>query len=139
MLNKCNIFSIDTERWHYSAALSVSFGVPQGSILGPVLFLIYVNELSHVINCKIVHYADDTPFIHSGNAQGINAIIRSAEESLNIARRYLNLNGFMLNAQKTQCLFVVTHAMLSKIPDNTQISVDNTGITPSKSLKNLGK
>ena len=45
----------------HSSVLPVSSGVPQGSILGPFLFLIYINELPDVINsCNVFMFADDT-------------------------------------------------------------------------------
>ena len=40
--------------------LNVLSGVPQGSVLGPVLFILYVSELPHLVNSKIKIYADDT-------------------------------------------------------------------------------
>ena len=43
-----------------SSYLPVPYGVPQGSILGPTLFSIYINDLSHFIDCDILFYADDT-------------------------------------------------------------------------------
>ena len=52
-------FAVDLEN-SFSEVSSISCGVPQGSILGPLLFLIYVNDMPMAIKCDLFLYADDT-------------------------------------------------------------------------------
>ena len=76
---KCMGFSNDVIKWfeshlskrtfskHIEKSFSdktlVSCGVPQGSILGPFLFLLYVNDMVQAVNCDLLLYADDTGLI----------------------------------------------------------------------------
>ena len=87
-----------------SSAKSVPVGVPQGSVLGPLLFLIYVNDLPfYVTICSVAMYADDTVLYFS------STILRELEHSLNIDLdllcKYYNDNLLALNVEK--CKFVV--------------------------------
>ena len=64
-----------------SPFLRVSCGVPQGSILGPTLFLCYVNDMASCLNCRLSLYADDSALIYSGKDAGSIASFLSDELS----------------------------------------------------------
>ncbi len=122
-----------------SKTASIWFGVPQGSILGPILFTIFVNDLTEMIHaCEVVQYADDTQCVHTGTINELPDIITTAKTTLSLAKTYFNRNGLMINPNKTQCLFVGTRTFIRQIPSDTTTNFDNAHITPSNHINNLG-
>ena len=153
LLHKCSLLKID-EFWFtnylqdrsmsvrlendISKKNKVGYGVPQGSILGPILFGIYVNDLSSHINCFLVQYADDTQFLHCNTVDKLDQLIKDTEETLVKCRQYFLRNGLLLNSSKTQCMFIGNHQLLSNIPLNTKLNFNGNSIQPSNRVKNLG-
>ncbi|KAL0819437.1 hypothetical protein ABMA28_007542 [Loxostege sticticalis] len=82
----------------------VSYGVPQGSILGPSLFLIYINDLCQMslASCKIFTYADDTALVFHGSTW--DEVCCKAEDGLHKVTVWLNENLLTLNLSKTTFL-----------------------------------
>lgn len=89
---------------HLSTDTSVLFGVPQGSVLGPSLFIIYINDLCHqsLNNGKIFTFADDTALVFHGGTW--NEACRNAEIGLQKVSCWLRINFLTLNVSKTTFL-----------------------------------
>ena len=86
---------------------TVSCGVPQGSILGPLLFLLFINDLPlYTSNVSTDLYADDTTLYHIHTSQ------KSIEQNLQLALHELHIwcksNGMVLNSAKTKVMLVTT-------------------------------
>ena len=93
-----------------SSFLDVSCGVPQGSILGPTLFLCYINDMSMALGCRLALYADDSALLASGPNSEQVAEFLSAQ--LVHCKTWLNDNRLSLHVGKTECLLFGTHKRL---------------------------
>lgn len=86
---------------HTSNLTDVHYGVPQGSVLGPTLFLVYINDLCtmDLPNAKIFTYADDTAIVFNGPTwKTANA---NAENGMVLVAKWLKNNLLTLNTSKT--------------------------------------
>ena len=83
--------------------LPVSHGIVQGSILGPVLFLLYTNDLpQHMPHGKTVMYADDAQFLDCDTPQNIPDLKKRVEHSRSVALDWFSQNKLKINPSKTE-------------------------------------
>ncbi|XP_046812429.1 putative uncharacterized protein DDB_G0282133 [Lucilia cuprina] len=81
------------------------FGVPQGSKLGPILYIMYANDMINTLQGNTTYaYADDTAIVVSN--ENINDAMKIMQSQLNIATRWCHDNGLIINAQKTKIMHI---------------------------------
>ena len=87
-----------------SSGSTVSMGVPQGSILGPFLFLVYINDLPNLVKHKheIVLFADDTSLLFRVSRQ--ESIYDDVNNAISQVVEWFTANNLLLNEKKTKCV-----------------------------------
>ena len=137
----CMIYSYLTDRQHrvevdgvFSSWKEINIGVPQGSILGPLLFNIYINDLFFSLkdpSMSLCNYADDNTLFSADT--DCNVLLKRLENEMKVLCLWFSDNGLQLNADKCKLLVVGAPKV-----DDLFIYVNSEKIEASNSVKLLG-
>ena len=121
-----------------SNTLPIHFGVPQGSILGPILFNLYVAELPNHIESESIQYADDTTiYRHCDKAEIVNTI-KAIENDVRTLSTWSGNNGLVFNKEKLQFI-IFAKENFSLLSDRSFLLRPNAiSIKQEQSVKLLG-
>ena len=113
----------------------IKYGVPQGSILGSLLFLVYINDLPKVVECKAlpILFADDTSILFtSPNNLQMQSNFNLVSEQLN---EWFKYNQLFLNFDKT---YFIQFTNKSKCTSDIQIKYEDNQVSLANETKFLG-
>ena len=108
-----------------SGFLHCEVGVPQGSNLGPLFFILFVNDLPFVLDCDMEQYADDSTL--SATGPDIQSIDAKLNQNCQLVSNWMKSNQLKLNAAKTHILTLGTLQRISKPGNKVTVTMD--GIT----------
>ena len=112
-------------------------GVPQGSILGPLLFLLYINDLPQCLQKTTPGlYADDTEIYASSH--NVNDLIDNINYDLNIVAQWMENNKLQIHPEKSKCMFITSPYKIKNIPQGIPILINNVPVPRLNCYKCLG-
>ena len=126
---------------HTSVPVSVSCGVPQGSVLGPILFVLYTTPLSAVIERhSILHhsYADDSQHQNSATPDRLPDLIDSMRLCIDDIKDWMTDNKLKLNDDKTEVMIISSSRMSTALSIPESFDIGNASVPFSDTVKNLG-
>ena len=115
----------------------ITTGVPQGSNLGPLLFLLYINDLPNCLKSSVpALFADDSNLSVCGVTT--EEIEDKLETYLNNVHNLLLINKLTLNVQKTEYMLIGSRQKLSQLKSGPDLHIGSEGISRVSSTKTLG-
>ena len=128
---KCNLQGM------LSKQRKITCGIPQGSILGPLLFTIYINDLPNCLKHTTPRmFADDTSLTAAGET--LNEIEKRANEDLKNVRNWLSANKLNLNIAKTEYVLIGSRYRINSLDVQPSINIDKQSVKRVKHTKVLG-
>ena len=127
----------------FSEQSKLIYGVPQGSVIGPVQFVIYTQPMGAIIrkhNVDFHSYADDYQLYVSFNPKlpgAAETALHKLQHCISDIKTWMNKNKLKLNNDKTEFFIAGTYQSLNKLP-KLQLSIGESVIEPTSNIRNLG-
>ena len=120
---------------HISSTQVIQTGVPQGSVLGPLLFLLNINDLNKSIkNSRAYHFADDTNILLSNKS--LEPLAKKMNQDLKKLTQWLKASKLCLNIKKTE--LTIFHPKNTKLDYGVKFKLNGRILTPISTVKYLG-
>ena len=133
LTNRTQSVSIEN---HLSPAANISSGVPQGSVLRPLLFIIYINDLPLAVGLSsVMLYADDTVIFSA--ASSIDQLQLNLSLDLNVVSNWLTANGLFLNLKNTEYVVFGTRQRLMRSESHSPLCMEGKEVSQVNFFKYL--
>lgn len=120
-----------------SPAMVTKYGVPQGTVLGPILFILYINDMIKCVDkCQIKMFADDTMLYIKG--KNIVNLIHTINHELKIIFEWLCDNSLCINVNKCKYMIIASKHKLNNVDDNHIVKINDINLDRVKEMKYLG-
>lgn len=122
-----------------SSPLLITHGVPQGAILSPLLFCIYINDLPDLsLTSLLESYVDDSKLLLSFTIQDVDNAMISLQDDLSGITKWCCVNKLLINPTKTKFMLIGTRQLLLRLPDEMSLSILGESLRPTISASDLG-